>query len=538
MDVDGHGPAGHGAACGCAHPQSTQHLSSFPLDHCTGRKKALLIGIKNSKTGNYRELAAAHSDVDKMRGLLLDIYNYTPAEITLLLDDGMPGHVQPTRVNILAAIADLVRDVKEGDQLFFHYSGHSTQVENPHSNSEEDGMDECLVPLDGEDQMIVDNELHKTLVKPLPLGSHLVAVLDTCHSGSLLDLKHYRCNRVPVPWLWRGKRNSEPIRNAVVRRGARLLTLSETTGPTQQAPNAPNPRRRSVISVLCDPAAPAAPSPNSRSSTGNSPKSLTGSAGPLARLRTASVLARRKLSVVLPDHDSDQAKDTDTEKGKDKENLMQRAATKLHWILSDDKHCDSPVSRFPCSGWCRNVDRRMTEGDEDADDVRADVISLASCKDSQLAWEEGGISMTSSLVDLLRENPHQSLKEVLIRVSHATYSLALTRHGRAQEYKRKQKAYIAWLMTRIARFENRPTSTVSLSLKRPPPPPPPPALAPQPKPTTRAAPKGLARRMCTLRSLKKTLQDARKSKGGDMNNFQNPELASPRPLDMNRPWRM
>ncbi|KAJ6497958.1 caspase domain-containing protein [Mycena vitilis] len=533
MDVDGHGRGGHGAACGCAHPQSSQHMSSssFPLDHCTGRKKALLIGIKNSRTGNYRELAAAHSDVGKMRGLLLEVYNYTPVEITVLLDDGIPGHIQPTRVNILAAIADLVRDVKEGDQLFFHYSGHSTQVDNPRSNSEEDGKDECLVPLDGEDQMIVDNELHRALVKPLPPGSHLVAVLDTCHSGSLLDLKHYRCNRVPVPWLWRGKRNSEPIRNAVVRRGARLLTLSEATGPTQQTQSAPNPRRRSVISVMCDP--PAAPSPTSRSPTGNSDKSPT---GPLARLRTASVLARRRLSVVLSSPTADLDRDTakDTEKGKDKENILQRAATKLRWILPDDMHCDSPVSRFPCSGWCRNVDRRIT--DEDPDEVRADVISLASCKDSQLAWEEGGISMTSSLVDLLREDPHQSLKEVLIRVSHATYSLALTRHGRAQEFKRKQKDYIAWLKTRIARFENRPTSTVSLALRRPPPPQP--ALAPQPNFTTRAAPKGLARRMCTLRSLKKTLQDAHKVKSGDMVNYQNPELASPRPLDMNRPWKM
>jgi hypothetical protein len=52
-------------------------------------------------------------------------------------------------------------------------SGHSTQVENPRSKSEEDGKDECelvlvftytpltttagLIPLDGEEMKIIDN---------------------------------------------------------------------------------------------------------------------------------------------------------------------------------------------------------------------------------------------------------------------------------------------------------------------------------------------------------------------------------------------
>jgi hypothetical protein len=81
----------------------------------------------------------------------------------------------------------------------------------------------------------------------------------------------------------------------------------------------------------------------------------------------------------------------------------------------------------------------------DADDeVKADVVSLASCKDSQLAWEADGVSMTSvgdsslsffwgavidvrsrqSLVDLLRENPHRSLKDVLISIRYAAFSVS------------------------------------------------------------------------------------------------------------------
>ncbi|KAF8496686.1 hypothetical protein F5888DRAFT_1701719 [Russula emetica] len=45
-----------------------------------------------------------------------------------------------------------------------------------------------LITID--DEIIIDNqqELDDILVKPLPTGSSLFALLDTCHSGTLLDL--------------------------------------------------------------------------------------------------------------------------------------------------------------------------------------------------------------------------------------------------------------------------------------------------------------------------------------------------------------
>ncbi|KAJ6594673.1 caspase domain-containing protein [Mycena capillaripes] len=545
MDVGGQ-CRGHPAQAHDSQLECRDQLSaaSFSLDHCTGQKKALLIGISNARSEGYPELTGAHGDVKKIYGLLLEKYHYTPSQITTLLDDGIPGHVQPTRDNILAAIAEFVKDVKEGDHLFFHYSGHSTQVPNPNprSMSEEDGKDECLVPLDGEEKMIVDNELHAALVQPLPAGSHLVAVLDTCHSGSLLDLKHYRCNRAFVPWTWRGRRNSEEIRSKVVRRGAHLLTLSQTGGALQtQAPKTVTPTsparatttRRSIISVVCDP--PASSAPSSRTSTGLS-RTGTGLAkgpGTLARLRTA-VARTRTMSV---------------DKDKDKENLTEGdvgpvlpAISKLSWILPDEElHCDSPVGQFPCNGWCRNVDGRATLVDGE-DDVKADVISLASCKDSQIAWEADGISMTSSLVELLTENPHRSLKDVLLHISHATHSLAVMRHGRSQAYKRKRKAYTAFLVRTIARLERGNRSTASLAMPDTVPDidtlPAHPTLAVRPTFPVCAKP-GLVRRVGEhVVWLKQRLKEARKAGGFDIDNFQNPEMASPRPLDMSRPWRM
>ncbi|KAK0488402.1 caspase domain-containing protein [Armillaria luteobubalina] len=84
-------------------------------------------------------------------------------------------------------------DAQPRDRFFFYYSGHSTQQQNE-SGTEEDGQDECLVTKSG--SCIRDNDLRRYLVDPLPAGCQLTAVLDTCHSGSLLDLPHYRCNRV------------------------------------------------------------------------------------------------------------------------------------------------------------------------------------------------------------------------------------------------------------------------------------------------------------------------------------------------------
>ncbi|KAJ7216587.1 caspase domain-containing protein [Mycena pura] len=456
-----------------------------------------------------------------MRDLLIDEYGYKSENINILSDDGVDGHVQPTRENILLAIAELVKDVKDGDNLFFHYCGHSTQVDNPRSNSEEDGKDECLVPMDGEERMIVDNQLHASLVAPLPAGSHLVAILDTCHSGSLLDLKHYRCNRVPVPWIWRGKRNSEEIRSRVVRRGARLLTLSELQTHKEPSSSTGFRARHNRISVMCDPQEPSGTPFRTMSGSARGRASSRAPSGPLARLRTVSL---RKRTMSPPPTD--------------KEN-MSPVRSKLSWFFpEEDHHCDSPVGRFPCNGWCRNVDGNSTTHDQDEDEVKADVISLASCKDSQLAWDDSkGQSMTSLLVGILRENPNRTLKDVLLHISHATYSMALDRHGNVKRFKQQQKQFTTRISHELTRLENKNGSTRSLAMPEPPS-----LLATSPTfpaPTKRSflsKRPGIVRR---IKRLKDLLKDA-KSKSGmfDMDSFQNPELASPRPLDMDRPWRM
>ncbi len=52
------------------------------------------------------------------------------------------------------------------------------------------------------------------LVDNLPIGASLLAIFDTCHSGTLLDLNHYACNQVWYPWCNNGIPTlSEPRRS-------------------------------------------------------------------------------------------------------------------------------------------------------------------------------------------------------------------------------------------------------------------------------------------------------------------------------------
>ncbi|PWA95370.1 metacaspase 2 [Artemisia annua] len=103
----------------------------------------------------------------------------------------------PTKHNIRTAMHWLVQGCQAGDSLVFHFSGHGSQQKN-YTGDEIDGFDETLCPVDFEAQgMIVDDEINATMVKPLPHGVKLHAIIDACHSGTMLDL----------PFLCRMNRN-------------------------------------------------------------------------------------------------------------------------------------------------------------------------------------------------------------------------------------------------------------------------------------------------------------------------------------------
>jgi hypothetical protein len=164
------------------------------------RKKALLIGINdNGDSTDLLALEGPHRDVRALQELIINQYGYKHEDVVVMLDCGaVEESLSPTRANILREIRNLVKGAQPGDRFLFHFSGHSQQVINE-TGTEEDGWDEALIAGDG--KILIDNKLRQYLVDPLPVDCSLVAIFDTCHSASLLDLPHHRCNRIYVPWV-------------------------------------------------------------------------------------------------------------------------------------------------------------------------------------------------------------------------------------------------------------------------------------------------------------------------------------------------
>ncbi|KAK9134254.1 hypothetical protein Syun_013584 [Stephania yunnanensis] len=154
----------------------------------TGRKKALLIGVSYRKK-SY-ELKGTINDVNCMKHFLVNNLCFPSDSIMILTEDEKDPLRIPTRRNILEALRWLIEDCRFGDSLVFHYSGHGSQQRN-HLGDESDGYDETLCPLDYETKgMILDDQINDIIVKPLPQGAKLHAIIDACHSGTVLDLPY------------------------------------------------------------------------------------------------------------------------------------------------------------------------------------------------------------------------------------------------------------------------------------------------------------------------------------------------------------
>jgi Caspase domain len=69
-------------------------------------------------------------------------------------------------------------------------TGHGGQTPDL-DGDEDDGYDEVIYPSDFRVAgFIVDDEMHRVMVKPLQAGVRLTAIFDSCHSGSALDLPY------------------------------------------------------------------------------------------------------------------------------------------------------------------------------------------------------------------------------------------------------------------------------------------------------------------------------------------------------------
>jgi hypothetical protein len=158
--------------------QAIQNFTPAVIPAAT-RKKALLIGI--NYTGTSDELYGCINDVNSMKERI-NADGFT--DITVLTD--LTAN-QATRINILAEFTNLLINSQKGDLLFFCYSGHGSYILD-RNGDEADGRDELIVSCDL--QGILDDELKALIQAHLKEGVTLFAMIDSCFSGSMLDLKY------------------------------------------------------------------------------------------------------------------------------------------------------------------------------------------------------------------------------------------------------------------------------------------------------------------------------------------------------------
>lgn len=141
-------------------------------------KRALLVGI--NYRGTDSELQGCINDVDHVNKIL----SKAGYKCTILTDDTSD---KPTRLNIMKELALMI--FSGATEMVFHYSGHGSQIAD-WSGDEVDGQDECLVPIDYKKWGMITDDHLRAIFSLVPENSKLFVLLDSCHSGTCMDLKY------------------------------------------------------------------------------------------------------------------------------------------------------------------------------------------------------------------------------------------------------------------------------------------------------------------------------------------------------------
>lgn len=142
-------------------------------------KKALLIGCNYINTPY--SLSGCMDDAERVKQMLVQ-HGFTHFQVLTDVSD-----MKPTKTNILREFKNLVMNATPGDSLFFYFSGHGSFMTDA-NRDETDGKDELIISTDL--QAIKDDELRSILTAYMKDGVRLTSMFDSCHSGTMMDLKY------------------------------------------------------------------------------------------------------------------------------------------------------------------------------------------------------------------------------------------------------------------------------------------------------------------------------------------------------------
>jgi hypothetical protein len=160
--------------------------------------RKFFLGIGINYTGTSNELNGCINDVNNTEKFFRK--KFPDLQSTFLTDTTVK---KPTRDTILTELKRLLSLCASGDTFILHFSGHGTSIQDQ-DNDEKDKKDECIVPLDL--KVITDDELQTLLVAYVKPNVFVFGLLDSCFSGTVLDLPYtYFSSSIPL------KKNNKKI---------------------------------------------------------------------------------------------------------------------------------------------------------------------------------------------------------------------------------------------------------------------------------------------------------------------------------------
>ncbi len=183
-------PFSSGSTCKHVRVHICKETSSTPAsvrNHKMASNIAALVFGLNYAHYPDSALAGCVYDANTISQYLINAFG---ADVTKHTDDSVEnGRAHTTRQGMITALTAFAARSRNLRFAWVHFSGHGTQVRDA-SGDEPDGKDECIVPSDYKTAgFITDDQLRGILATFAPT-CRVVVVLDSCHSGTAVDLKY------------------------------------------------------------------------------------------------------------------------------------------------------------------------------------------------------------------------------------------------------------------------------------------------------------------------------------------------------------
>ena len=161
--------------------QNAKNKYSTPISSNPKKnKKALVIGC--NYVGKAYELYGCINDAVNIENILK--FKYAFDTITVLTDY---TNMKPTKKNILDGLKNMLINSNSGDTLFLSFSGHGSLTKDKNGD-ELSGFDSMFFCVDAE--FILDDEIKLVIDSNLKKDVSLFALFDSCHSGTVMDLRY------------------------------------------------------------------------------------------------------------------------------------------------------------------------------------------------------------------------------------------------------------------------------------------------------------------------------------------------------------